>query len=421
MQEILNTEEWEKTIELLREIATEITIYDKKGKKILGKENIPFRETDKPDIIDNRLYMPLNINDENIIMSCKTSISIDKAVKVIQKIINLLKLTLEKNSLHENLSIKCDFLQNTNTAKNTSQMLSATQEFLVHKLKLANCTIKLEKEKRRYFKTNTDEQYDETEKIIERQVQNSKTRQTIKNIPEDFLLNQIEKIEELNYALFAIPLIVDKEYVGTIFCYTDKLTVRKINQAEIIAKEFSHNITKIQELQEAKTNAQTDNLTGLLNRAKLFPYLEKIITNNKEKKPTSIMIFDIDDFKKYNDTNGHMKGDDALRIVAEQASSLPKPAITFRYGGEEFVTILESIDSMDAKKIAEEMREKIEKNSDITISIGCMTSKNSTITPKNMIEEADKALYKAKSQGKNKVVQFISIDKSLGVIDTTQA
>ncbi len=420
--QIFSTKEWEKTFELAKNAAVNIAIYSKKGEHLFGEQNVPFKDVTAPDTDLGYIFMPVQIDAINCVLVCKPIISIDKTVKIIQKAIELLNLTTEKKEQHEQLAIKCAYLQTINPAKNVERLVQATMEFLVHKLKLANCSIKLNGINYRYFETKTSHIYAEVENIIHKQTSNSRVPSRISSLQEDFMLKSIDRIEELPKAMLSLPLVKEGKYLGTIFCYLEEILNKKINQAEIVAQELTNNINLLTELQEAQTNARTDSLTGLLNRSLLFPYLDELITTNSEKETsTSLLIFDIDDFKKYNDTHGHLAGDEILRKLAGQIKRLPKDSVTFRYGGEEFVTILNSIDSNQTKEIAEELRKNIEENCDLTVSVGCINCKNSSVSSKMLLEEADKALYRAKSLGKNKVVQFIIIDKSLGVVDTTQA
>jgi len=420
MKEIFSTTEWEKTSELIRQTSSAMTIYTKEGEYILGELNLPFRNINKPDTTEGILFVPAKIDEIETVIVTKPIISIDKTSRIIQKAIEQLNMMAEKKDQYEELQTICSYLQSISLAKEINSLMQATAEFLVHKFKLANCTIKLKDKKHRYFETKTSTAYEEVEDIVHKQTKNSRVTSRIKKIQEDFSLENIEEVGQLPKAMFALPLSTEKKYIGTIFCYLDFLHNKKINHAELVAKEFAKNIAVITELQEAKVDAQTDTLTGLLNRSKLFPYLDKEISDNsREQKAISLLIFDIDDFKKYNDSYGHLAGDEVLKMIAEQVKKIS--AVTFRYGGEEFVTILGNISSIQTKEIAEKLRSDIETNCELTISIGCITCNNSNISSKRLIEEADKALYKAKSLGKNKVVQFVMVDKNLGVVDTTQA
>ena len=418
MQEIFTSEEWEKTLNIIKQTASALAIYSREGNLITGDENLPFKATDKPDVLNNILFLPAEIDGMQVVLASKPIISIDKAVKITQKAIELLNTTIDGKDKYEQLQTTYSYLQSVSMTKSTTELIQATAEFLIHKLKLANCTIQLADKKYRYFETTNT--YEPVERIIQKQTQDTRVTNRIRSIQDDFLLEKIESTEQLPKAVFSIPLMTRTRYAGTIFCYSDEIDNKKITQAETVAKEFINNVGKLTELQEARANAQTDALTGLLNRSKLITYLEQEIKENARKgMPTSLLIFDIDDFKKYNDTYGHPAGDEVLKQVAEQTRKINAP--TFRYGGEEFVTLLGGMDSIRTKEMAEKLREDIEKNCALTISIGCITCNNSTLTAKNMIEEADKALYRAKATGKNKVVQFIAVDKSLGIVDASKA
>jgi diguanylate cyclase (GGDEF)-like protein len=142
----------------------------------------------------------------------------------------------------------------------------------------------------------------------------------------------------------------------------------------------------------------------------------------KEANPTSLIIFDIDDFKLFNDTNGHPEGDRILKEIADVSKSCFDNVDTVcRYGGEEFVVIMPDADPDISLEKAEKLRSQIELNGSLTVSVGLITSLNSEVSAEHLLKEADKALYKAKRSGKNKVVKFVMVDKSLGVIDTEDA
>jgi diguanylate cyclase (GGDEF)-like protein len=128
-------------------------------------------------------------------------------------------------------------------------------------------------------------------------------------------------------------------------------------------------------------------------------------------------MIDIDNFKKYNDTLGHQKGDQAIKKVAHLLdSSSRKSDFVCRYGGEEFCVIMTGIDKSDAKMIAERLREKVEdsfKNDDstpeelkLTVSLGLATFPYDGSEKKDLIQNADLALYHAKQSGKNRTCQY---------------
>ena len=160
-----------------------------------------------------------------------------------------------------------------------------------------------------------------------------------------------------------------------------------------------------------------DGLTGIYNRR----YFDETLAREwkrtmREKAPLSLIMLDIDYFKKYNDTYGHQAGDECLRQVATTISgALRRPAdMAARYGGEEFVVVLPNFKLENSAKFGETIRAKIEalkmehKQSDanpfITVSLGIASVVPSSISSyEELVGAADKALYSAKNKGRNRV------------------
>lgn len=184
----------------------------------------------------------------------------------------------------------------------------------------------------------------------------------------------------------------------------------------------SLNVEKILELEKEISVlgklARTDELTGIHNRRALFKQLEllyRLAQNGNH--PLSFILLDIDNFKQYNDTYGHIKGDHVLKNVAATiVRSTRKTEFVARYGGEEFAVILPATKPDEAKSLAERMRRTIESfewpNRNITISIGISTlhpksfpDENSLDTSK-LIIMADQALYFSKRNGKNMATHY---------------
>jgi diguanylate cyclase len=164
------------------------------------------------------------------------------------------------------------------------------------------------------------------------------------------------------------------------------------------------------ELEEAQKKTLTDGLTGLYNRFAFDRAIEletRKSTNNKN--PLSIIMFDLDHFKQVNDKFGHQAGDEVLRIVSKRASEFTrKTDFLARYGGEEFILILPQTRLHDAKVIAEKIRSNVAskpvKHEEINIfartSLGVCQHRHGEHS-KELVERADKALYKAKNNGRN--------------------
>lgn len=163
-------------------------------------------------------------------------------------------------------------------------------------------------------------------------------------------------------------------------------------------------------------HANKDHLTGVANRRKIDSTLEREIRIAvREKSPVSVLLIDIDWFKQYNDTNGHLMGDACLQAIAQQLrQTLERPAdLLGRFGGEEFIAILPNTSLSGSAGIAERMRAAVrtlgvpyEPNGKelITVSIGVAVA----YLPQHyhsakLLELADEALYKAKENGRNRV------------------
>lgn len=158
----------------------------------------------------------------------------------------------------------------------------------------------------------------------------------------------------------------------------------------------------------------TDALTGLFNRRHFESTIEREFMRAKRYSSNlSIAVFDIDYFKKINDTYGHLCGDYVLKEIAYIAlETFRKTDILFRYGGEEFVVILTETPIDKAVIPLERFRKTIEdypffydnNNIKVTVSIGVETLNPDIFTSSDLLGNADKALYHAKEDGRNKII-----------------
>jgi diguanylate cyclase (GGDEF)-like protein len=175
---------------------------------------------------------------------------------------------------------------------------------------------------------------------------------------------------------------------------------------------------------ELENQANTDRLTGLANR-RLFDThisrelrrLRRHLRGNDKAGLLAVAIIDVDHFKLYNDTYGHMAGDHCLKAIAEALQScITRPAdLACRFGGEEFILVLPDTDEAGAMIVAETARIRVEKMAlphtaspvakVITVSVGAAASEiGENFLIESLIETADKALYEAKGTGRNRVV-----------------
>lgn len=175
------------------------------------------------------------------------------------------------------------------------------------------------------------------------------------------------------------------------------------------------------ELEEAKAElelrnrrlaelATTDPLTGLCNRRRFLDALAAALRlAERHGGPTSVLMLDVDHFKSYNDTLGHPAGDEALRVVSKVLRDGHRDGdVAARYGGEEFIVLLPGTDTADAAGVAERLRAEIESapwpHRPVTASVGVATSRNLFVGDlEALIAAADRALYRAKRGGRNRV------------------
>jgi diguanylate cyclase (GGDEF)-like protein len=166
----------------------------------------------------------------------------------------------------------------------------------------------------------------------------------------------------------------------------------------------------VEEKRTLETIASTDTLTGLANRSKFDQVLvQQAELSETTGGPLSLIFADIDFFKKVNDDYGHAAGDRVLKEVAQiLVQNVRKGDLVARWGGEEFVVILQSTEGGDAVKLAEKMRRKVAEHSfgDIgTLSISCgVTQFNSGEHVSDFVNRADEALYQAKESGRNQTL-----------------
>lgn len=215
-----------------------------------------------------------------------------------------------------------------------------------------------------------------------------------------------------------IPLVVKGIELGI-----NDYFVYPIEESELLArirtqlrrKQYQDNLRN--DLEQSVNLAVKDGLTGLFNRRYFDIHLKQIIEKtNKESIKLCLLMCDIDNFKHVNDTYGHQAGDKVLTIVSRiLKNTLRVTDLIARFGGEEFTILLTDIDISKAIETAERVRVKIEyMNFHIedqieplktTISIG-VTKYKKEESIESFIERADKAMYEAKTTGKNKVVKL---------------
>jgi len=229
---------------------------------------------------------------------------------------------------------------------------------------------------------------------------------------KDFLLTNNDKIG-------AFPLLSDGEITGCIVARStlDALSKRDISYLEQLTRQSAITINRANNYSKILQYATIDALTNLNNRRQFEIRLsQEIATSKRQNNPLCAMMIDIDFFKKVNDTYGHASGDAVLRGVASIIkASLRESDIPSRYGGEEFAILLPYSHLKEAKTVGERIRKAVENHPipieiegekhdpiNVTISMG-LAEFDFKESGEELFERADKALYEAKTSGRNRV------------------
>lgn len=209
---------------------------------------------------------------------------------------------------------------------------------------------------------------------------------------------------------------------------SDKLILVEVSASIVTIDNQNYLISMVRDIgcrkqieEQLRLFSFTDGLTGIANRRKLDEYMDiEWRRAIRYELPISVIMIDIDYFKPYNDTYGHLQGDICLKAVASiiQKSLIRPGDLCARYGGEEFIVLLPDTDEKGSLHIANKINcnlanEKIKHcksdiNTFVTVSMGLdsivPTSKN---TSSQLISKADQALYQAKREGRNKIIRFL--------------
>ncbi len=208
-----------------------------------------------------------------------------------------------------------------------------------------------------------------------------------------------------------IPLKRGEEVKGVMFLYYKEGVQIKESKKNLflnLGRQIGIAIDNAELYEKTKELSITDPLTGLANRRLMNSELKRCFQRARRYgRPFSLIMFDIDDFKLYNDTFGHQAGDRLLSQIGSIAlKELRSTDLAFRYGGEEFLIILPETKIKDALVVAERLRRTIKTMTRVTISLGVSSYNDDASEPEQILNQADSALYLAKRSGKDRVEMF---------------
>jgi len=219
-------------------------------------------------------------------------------------------------------------------------------------------------------------------------------------------------------SILYIPLRIKEQLIGIVELWESRhkreFSAHEINICKLLAQQTAVAIANARLYEEVQNLALTDPLTGLYNRRGLFEigHIEFTRTHHLER-PFSMIMIDIDHFKRVNDKYGHPVGDQVLQFMASELQSMVRGSdIVGRYGGEEFAIFLSGSDGHAAIELAERLRAVIEKRPfhvgetkiKITISLGVAEYNENSPDLETLVARADQALYVAKHKGRNRAV-----------------
>jgi diguanylate cyclase (GGDEF)-like protein len=218
---------------------------------------------------------------------------------------------------------------------------------------------------------------------------------------------------------WCVPLVIGGRTIGVVHLVSQepgRWTEDTCHWIEALVNVAAPMIGHLQHLERAKRRALIDELTGAYNRRFLEETLAKLVVPDDRRRgqALSLMVIDLDHFKKVNDTYGHQVGDLVLKTVAQTLHrTLKESDVLARYGGEEFVIVLPRTDTAGAVAVGERLRIAVAGLSlrklapvapeRVTISIGVASYPVHATTVAELIRAADEALYQSKSQGRNRV------------------
>lgn len=228
-------------------------------------------------------------------------------------------------------------------------------------------------------------------------------------------------------SFLSVPLHYKGELIGVMNCGRNKVddfSRNEIKLLQLVANQIALSIANARLYAKTRELSVRDELTGLYNRRHFLHVLQlEWKRASRFHHPLSLLMIDVDHFKKYNDSHGHKEGDRVLKHMGNLLVKTLREVDTLaRFGGEEFVVLLPDTDRSGALAVGEKLRRVVESEQfsltdqhqlPVTISVGMANYPEDVREQEDLIDHADIALYDAKDQGRNRVVAYPSQQKTL--------
>jgi diguanylate cyclase (GGDEF)-like protein len=233
--------------------------------------------------------------------------------------------------------------------------------------------------------------------------------------PDDILLPL--RLDKGVHSFLGVPVVFRDRAIGLIALYNSEdraFTEDQARVAELFASQVAIALDNSRKVEQFEKQAVTDELTGLYNRRAFALMGEKEVGRARRyQRPLSLIFFDIDEFKKVNDTHGHLIGDQVLQVLTKLVTKTTRATdVVCRYGGEEFIVLMPEANREEGLAMAERLRQEISRMTVVT-TVGTLTLTVSLgvaeLGPEpdesieGLIARADRAMYQAKAAGRNAV------------------
>ena len=319
--------------------------------------------------------------------------------------------------LYDRLLDMTEFGKTVTSCLNRKQLFHVIEQHAGRIFSFDNWEVLLYEEPRGLFHSLNDTCYElETHPILRECIRKAASQKLPSLTPESAITQSLGSLYDEKTRSMLLQPITYQGTILAIFCM-------KSNQMEnfsrtdqrllqVFADYIAIAIHNVLQFEDALDKSSYDYLSGIYNRSALMQYGETMLQEVLQNRHSiGVLMMDIDDFKKINDTFGHMQGDEVIRRVTAIMRQKQRHGIIARFGGEEFILLIDSISKQELYELAEDIRYACEacriatENGTIsfTISIGCYYQEHPTSALQELFNEADQRLYIAKRNGKNYV------------------